>query len=259
MTIGKWGLAATNVITDIIMNEDGLSVSYSDGTTSKLNTASTGVYAGTDYTVDAWSKVATYDSVSEAIATKVDIAEFTNFTKRVTDLEEKHKEPEVPMETKSILKHDGKRVEVTNFKDGKSISTKYIMPDIKDITVYNYNTVVVEFVDGTKEKAVLSEEDNFSLEQGVSICLAKKLVGGSSIYNKLIDYMLRKYAQIQKKKADEAAELKAKKERARKYKEKKAAKKAAKREEYVRTMQEAFSRALAEHDKCEEQACRSEE
>lgn len=241
----------TNVVTDIIVNEDGLNVSFTDGTVKTV--ATSGTY------VDAISAIETYDHVSNVISTKVDIAEFTSLAKKVTELEEKHKEPEVPMETKSILKHDGSRVEVTNFKDGKSISTKYIMPDIKDITLYNDNTVVVEFVDGTKEKAVLSEEDNFSMEQGVSICLAKKLVGGSSIYNKLIDYMLRKYAQIQKKKADEAAELQAKKERTRKYKEKKAAKKAAKREEYVRTMQEAFSRALAEHDKCEEEACRSEE
>lgn len=259
MAIGKWGLAATNVITDIIMNEDGLSVSYSDGTTSKLNTASIGVCAGTDCTVDSWSKVATYDSVSEVISTKVDIAEFTSFAKRVTDLEEKHKEPEVPMETKSILTHNGERIEVTNFNNGHRTNTKYIMPDIKDITVHNNSVVIVEFVDGTKEKAVLSEEDNFSLEQGVSICLTKKIVGGSSIYNKLIDYMLLKYERLQKQKADEAAALKAATEKRRKYAEKKAMKKAAKREECVRTMQEAFSRALAEHNKCGEEACRSEE
>lgn len=211
--------------------------------------------------LNKWDTISTttvsYDSAlaykkcttSDVPITKEQLDELLAISNRVETLKEKHKEPEAPMETKSILKHDGKRVEVTNFKDGKSINTKYIMPDIKNITVYNNNTVVVEFVDGTKEKAVLSEEDNFSLEQGVSICLAKKLVGGSSIYNKLIDYMLRKYAQIQKQKAEEAAELQAKKERTRKYKEKKAAKKAAKREEYVRTMQEAFSRALAEHKK----------
>ena len=244
MSSYNYKLNTSSVASNITFDQDGLKVVYNDGT-----------YA----TICANSDYATVATVTDSIATKLDIAEFIPLVNRVTELEEKHKEPEVPMETKSILKHNGSRVEVTNFKDGKSISTKYIMPDIKDITVYNNNTVVVEFVDGTKEKAVLSEEDSFSLEQGVSICLAKKLVGGSSIYNKLIDYMLRKYAQIQKKKADEAAELKAKKERARKYKEKKAAKKAAKREEYVRTMQEAFSRALAEHDKCEEQACRSEE
>lgn len=202
-------------------------------------------------------------TVASSIDTKVDKEDFNKFLDELTSiklkLEEKKKEPEVPMETKSILAHDGKRIEVTNFENGHRTNTKYIMPDIKDITVYNDSVVVVEFADGTKEKAVLSDEDNFSLEQGVSICLTKKIVGGSSIYNKLIDYMLLKYEHIKKQKADEEAALKSEKEKKRKYAEKKAMKKAAKREEQVRIMQEAFSRALAEHDKCEEEACQSEE
>lgn len=181
------------------------------------------------------------------LSTKADIVTSDCVNDRLKALEERHKEPKVPIDTKSILTYDGKHIKVTNYKDGKEVSQRKIMPDIKDIIVHNNNVIIVEFVDGTKEKAVLCEEDNFSLDQGISICIAKKLAGGSSIYNKMIDYALRKYKQIQKQHADEAAELKAKKERKRKYAEKKAAKKAAKREEYVKTLQEAFSRALAEN------------
>ena len=44
---------------------------------------------------------------------------------------------------------------------------------IKDYTVYNNKAVIVEFTDGTEEKAVVHEGDVFDLERAVEICVLK--------------------------------------------------------------------------------------
>ena len=67
----------------------------------------------------------------------------------------------------------------------------------------NVKIVCVDFADGTTEKAVLSEGDTFSLEQGVSICITKKLLSekslsGNSLYNKIIQKALKIYDNKQK-------------------------------------------------------------
>ena len=85
-------------------------------------------------------------------------------------------------------------------KDGKNTC---VMPRISDVKAVNDRVVIITFEDGTKEKAVLAENDTFSLEQGISICITKKLLDnlvngcGSSVYNKLIDYALKRYYQEQ--------------------------------------------------------------
>lgn len=100
-----------------------------------------------------------------------------------------------------------------------------IMADIKDVRVIN-NVVIVDFTDGTSEKAVLSPEDSFNFEQGISICLTKKLLSnltrgnGSSVYNKLIKHTMKVYEknrenEIKLKELEEAAKRKAEKERER--------------------------------------------
>lgn len=77
-----------------------------------------------------------------------------------------------------------------------------ILPDIKDVKeIHNEHghLIVVYFADNTSEKAVLHPEDSFNFEQGVSICITKKLLSdltygnGSSIYNKLIKHCLKVY------------------------------------------------------------------
>lgn len=167
----------------------------------------------------------------------------------------KKKEPEVDPEVKSTLTtrcvfENGvggyKELYAKFYKDGFRTSEKELIPDIKNVIVHNNHAVIVEFVDGTTEKAVLHPEDQFSVEQGISICITKKLVGGSSIYNKLIDRAVKVMINSDAERTKKQIEEEARKERKKKNDEKKARRKAAKREEYIETQKEAYIRALRE-------------
>lgn len=159
----------------------------------------------------------------------------------------KKKEPEVDPEMKSTITKNQRNNLVANFyEDGFKKSCKELVPDIKDVTVHQNRVVIVEFVDGTTEKAVLHPEDQFSVEQGISICITKKLVGGSSIYNKLIDRAVKVMINSDAERTKKQIEDEARKERKKKNDEKKARRKAAKREEYIETQKEAYIRALRE-------------
>lgn len=126
-------------------------------------------------------------------------------------------------------------------------------PDfIKDVKILAENKVVqVMFKDGTSEKAVCSDEDNFSLEIGISICIAKKILGGTGKYNSAI----RKAMKIieSKKKMKEKAEEERKRILKRKQKREVYLKKRElkKREEQIKIQEEAYYRAMkrAENDK----------
>lgn len=165
----------------------------------------------------------------------------------IATIKEMNKKPDVDPEVKSTLTKNSKgKLCAAFYKDGFKTSTKELIPDIKDVIVYNDHVVVVEFVDGTSEKAVLHPEDQFSIEQGISICITKKLVGGSSIYNKLIDRAIKVKINNDAEKTKREQEEEARKERKKKNDEKKARRKAAKREEYIETQKEAYIRALRE-------------
>lgn len=139
----------------------------------------------------------------------------------------------------------------------------YIMPDIAHINVIENGgekkVVIVTFVDGTEEKAVLSNEDTFNLETGISICLTKKLLSfkqgdaGSTLYNKLIKHALKIYEnQIKEKdkKEKEEKELSEKLERITKKRAAKKERREAKKREYLINIQkEAYIRAMREIDK----------
>lgn len=158
------------------------------------------------------------------------------------------KKPEVSEDVKTIMKPEGKRIKIKHYDKGFYQYTKDLMPDIVNVTVYNNRVVAVDFADGTREKAVLDPSDtyineqNFT-EQGISICIAKKLAGGSSIYNKLIDYALRVMKKNEKAKAKAEAEEKARKEKAKKLAKKKEKRRATKKEEQIKIMAEALKRA----------------
>ena len=165
----------------------------------------------------------------------------------IKELASKTTEPEVPLETKTRIEVKGQSIYVKYFKDGFFTHDKCIMPDIKDVKIYN-NTVIVMFADNTQTKAVLDSEDYYSLEQGISICITKKLLGedGSNIYNKLIK---RAFNVInQNAKAVETAEKKRIKEIAKKEAaaEKRQKKKLKKREEEIEIQKEAYIRAMRE-------------
>jgi len=107
----------------------------------------------------------------------------------------------------------------------------YVMPEISDVRhITNKDNVIgveVKFADGTKQKAICSPNDTFNLEQGITICLFKKILEdgmvafnvfykgrGTSIYNKLVNHAIK--VMERRIKAEEEAE---KKEAERKLKE----------------------------------------
>lgn len=74
------------------------------------------------------------------------------------------------------------------------------MSDIVDVKVIEEKAIIVSFADGTNEKATLDKEDKFNLEQGISICITKKLLeekcrNGSNLYNKIVKRAEKVYTQ----------------------------------------------------------------
>lgn len=162
---------------------------------------------------------------------------------------------DVANETKTkLLVHDG-IIRALFFKNGVPIGDGTLLPDISDVKVIDKKVVVVKFVDNTEEKAVLDSADTYSLEQGISICITKKLLGrntpfGGSLYNKII-----KRAMDVMEENEKAAKFVAEQEKAANAKaEKIAAKKKAhamkiaalKKEDEIEMHKEAYLRAMRE-------------
>lgn len=67
------------------------------------------------------------------------------------------------------------------------ITTMNANMKIKDVEIIVPNKVVkVTFDDDTFEKAVCHEDDNFSLDTAITICIAKHLLGGSGKFNNIL-------------------------------------------------------------------------
>lgn len=118
---------------------------------------------------------------------------------------------------------------------------------IKDYKVYEDRAVIVEFKDGTKEKAVCNEDDKFDFERAISLCVLKYIFG-ADVYKSMV-----KTAMNQVKAVDKAKEDKKKEEELIERKKAKAARKKArrlerKRNERVAEMKEAYLAALKEYD-----------
>lgn len=156
--------------------------------------------------------------------------------------------------TKMIVEDDGVKF-AYNPDMPVALASDVVIPRIEDVQSINNKVVIVKFADGTSEKAVLSESDTFSLEQGVSICITKKILNkvlkganGTSAYNKLVDYGLKVYDKKQKEIKEAIAAKKAEKEAEQKkidrIRKKRAKRKAKLREEQIEIQAEAYRRAM---------------
>lgn len=151
--------------------------------------------------------------------------------------------------------YDGDDIEV------RDVGDYYIdlMPNIEDVRVVNKpNTdepkvVMVDFADGTTEKAILSDEDTYSLETGISICITKKLmsvsdsVSGTKVYNSVIRHAMKVMKENREwedeaRRADEAEKQRAKK-LAEKRARRQARREAAETEKLIDVLAEAIKRA----------------
>lgn len=149
---------------------------------------------------------------------------------------------------------NAKQFNLTICKERENIMRKN--SEVVDVNIIVPNKVVeVNFADGTKEKSVCREPDTFSLESAISICISKKIMGGSSAYNNAIKHGMKVYEDKQKREAAEKVEQeRIEKKRAKRlaYKERRAVKraeeenkrKAREREEKIAIQTEAYLRAM---------------
>ena len=141
-------------------------------------------------------------------------------------------------------------------KYGQYEDTSVLIPHIADVQVIDDKVVIISFKDGTNEKAVLDKSDTYSLEQGISICITKKMLSmktngnGSSAYNKLLNHCLKIYEDNrkaeEKSKADEWAAKEKKKKAAEKAKSKRIKRANKEREREIEIQKEAYLRAMKE-------------
>lgn len=119
----------------------------------------------------------------------------------------------------------GKQYRTIRFGRSKETS-KYLMPEFSDVRIIRDKEgfsigVGIDFADGTKQKAICMPDDTFNLEQGITICLFKKMLTGgcyieeeyvTGVYNKLVKHAIkirnkRIKAEEEAKKAEEEAKL----------------------------------------------------
>lgn len=175
--------------------------------------------------------------------------------KEISRRAKKYGIPDEDPDAKTALRAADGKMHVGIYKDGKLDRIADILPAIEDVKIYNQNTVVISFADGTKETARLSKEENFfDIERGISICIAKKLLSdktdgnGTSVYNKLVEYAVRFEARKRYQEATDYIEKMEREERLkmrrRKTQEKRKEKANARREEMIETQAEAYVRAM---------------
>ena len=174
----------------------------------------------------------------------------------------KTKEP-MPKNAKTLMyrgEHDKKlHVKIAD-KDGNVDRDRVVMPDIEDVEVIKReykSRVIVTFSDGAKEVATLNYGDNFNLEQGITVCIIKKLLSdevgkglGGSTYNKIIDHAIRIHGKSAmaklKKEADEAAKKRKHEKMIAKKEAKRERRQAEERENQIEIQKEAYLRAMHE-------------
>lgn len=144
-----------------------------------------------------------------------------------------------------------------DYKDYKANGGEMmIAAKIKEVNIIVPGKVVeVAFADGTKEKSVCKGSDVFSLESAISICISKKIMGGSSAYNNAVKRGMKVYEEkLKKETAEKEEQERIEKKRAKRlaYKKKREAKraeeenqrKAREREEQIAVQTEAYLRAM---------------
>ncbi len=104
----------------------------------------------------------------------------------------------------------------------------------------------VVFYDGTIEKVVCDEDDTFSLEMAITICMAKKLYGGTAAYNKAVRDGMKIYKRMLERKQNEKEERERIAKKKQKRKEYLARREARRREEQIEIQKEAYVRAMKE-------------
>lgn len=193
----------------------------------------------TDYGISAIDNVTIYSTSSTSSAASKSFTISDSVERTIKEEVKKQLNPEVSKITKNTLDCFSGWIYGNIYEDGFKKGSVAILPDIKEVSIITNKGrecgVEVKFGDNTTEKSIVHKNDTFSLEQGISICVTKKLIAlkfgsykgnESSFYNKLIQYGLKVYEDKKAKEAKEAEEKKRKQEKFEKAVAKKKARKA---------------------------------
>ena len=139
-----------------------------------------------------------------------------------------------------------------------------LFDEVKDITLIKEKNgqargVIIDFKNGSRQKAVCVGEDKFNLEIGITICLTKYLAevcfhakNGSAIYNKAVEKCVKFLDKKDLKKREEEEKEKrikaAKAKRAEKKARREERKKNAARKEAIEIQVEAYRRMMSLKD-----------
>ena len=81
-------------------------------------------------------------------------------------------------------------------KNKKNTTDSKYLPEIKNV-IFNYPATIVFWEDGTKTVVKCQPDDDYSMETGLALCIAKKALGNkgnfNDIFKKWIDYDTRNY------------------------------------------------------------------
>lgn len=171
---------------------------------------------------------------------------------------------------KNLVKFSDGAVKSKTIKpqDDCSFTNFYVMPDIEDVKTIEdsgeVKVVIVTFADGSYEKSVLSDEDTYSLEQGISICITKKLLSdktagsGSAVYNKIMNHAKKVMRNNREREAAEIDRQEKAKAKFEKIVKKKAANKEKRekkmRDRMVAIQAEAYLQAMMKYEDIKEMA-----
>ena len=122
---------------------------------------------------------------------------------------------------------------------------------IKNYNTYNDRVVVVTFEDGSQEKAVCNEADNFDLENGVCVCVMKHIFG-ETVYKSMIKTAMKQIKELDKAEEKEKERKELIERKRAKAARKKARRKERERAERIEDMTAAFVKAI---NKCCDNDC----
>lgn len=142
--------------------------------------------------------------------------------------------------TKEIKKK--KATEEIKKEEATIMVNRGVMLAVTDVIYHNDKVTIVKFSDDTFTKSVCSDNDHFDPDIGITVCLCKKMLGGSTQYNNLI----RRIHKSQEKKAEEKCKAAAEKATRRKKEAERQAKKVAKTKQAIDAYKNDISDAVVE-------------
>lgn len=117
------------------------------------------------------------------------------------------------------------------------------------VITHNDRVTIVYFTDGSFTKAVCSSNDNYDIDVGITVCLIKKMLGGSKQYNDLIRSVHKRMDALEKEKKKAAEAKKLQREKEQRNHEKKEHKQKEYIEQYKNDISDAVVAALQAYDK----------